>query len=85
MKDDAEYVALCDVDANVRERGAKLVETPKAKRRSFTRTSARRWQDKDIDAITIATPNHWHTLGGDLGLPGGQGCLCREAAFAQHL
>ena len=35
--------------------------------------------DKDIDAITIATPNHWHSLMTDLGLPGGQGRLRREA------
>src|SRR5262245_29154037 len=31
MKADAEYVALCDVDANVRERGAKMVETAQGK------------------------------------------------------
>ena len=31
MKGEAEYVALCDVDANVRERGAKTVESAQGK------------------------------------------------------
>src|SRR6185503_1939740 len=31
MKDDAEYVALCDVDSEVLERGAKTVETAQGK------------------------------------------------------
>src|SRR6266567_5978262 len=31
MKDDAEYVALCDVESSVLERGAKAVETAQGK------------------------------------------------------
>ena len=31
MKDEAEYVALCDVDANVRERGARMVQNAQGK------------------------------------------------------
>ena len=42
-------------------------------------------EDKNIDAISIATPNHWHTLHDHLGVPGRQGRLRREAVLAQHL
>jgi len=62
MKDEAEYVALCDVDSNVLEEGAKTVEKAQGKRPRTYKDLREALQDKDIDAVTIATPNHWHTL-----------------------
>ncbi len=62
MKDEAEYVALCDVDADVLERGAKMVESAQGKRPKLYRDMREVMADKDIDAVTIATPNHWHSL-----------------------
>src|SRR5439155_20024713 len=62
MKDDAEYVALCDVDSNVLERGAKTVETVQGKAPKKYRDIRQALEDKEIDAVTIATPNKWHSL-----------------------
>ena len=62
LKDDAEYVALCDVDSEVRERGAKLVADAQGKAPKLYQDIREALQDKNIDAVTIATPNHWHTL-----------------------
>ena len=62
MKDEAEYVALCDVDSEVLERGAKMVESAQGKAPKKFKDIREALQDKDIDAVTIATPNHWHSL-----------------------
>src|SRR5215212_8529397 len=62
MKDEAEYVALCDVDSDVLERGAKFVEDAQGKRPKLYRDIREALADKNIDAVTIATPNHWHSL-----------------------
>ena len=62
MKDDAEYVALCDVDAEVRARGGKDVEAAQGKAPKLYQDIREALQDKNVDAVTIATPNHWHSL-----------------------
>ena len=62
MKDEAEFVALCDVDSEVLERGAKIVEEAQGKRPKLYRDIREALADKSIDAVTIATPNHWHSL-----------------------
>ena len=58
----AEIAAVCDVDENVlRERLATMdkMGIPKPK----TYIDVRKvMDDKSIDAISIATPNHWHSL-----------------------
>jgi predicted dehydrogenase len=63
MKDEAELVALCDVDSEVLEKGAKFVESAQGKRPKLYRDIREALADKNIDAVTIATPNHWHALG----------------------
>src|SRR5215207_8522205 len=62
MKDEVEYVALCDVDSKVLERGGKNVETAQGKAPKLYKDVREALADKSIDAVTIATPNHWHSL-----------------------
>ena len=62
MKDEVEYVALCDVDSSVLARGTKVVENAQGKAPKTYQDIREALQDKDIDAVTIATPNHWHSL-----------------------
>jgi predicted dehydrogenase len=57
-----ELAAVCDIDQKVLETGAKDVET-RTQKAPKTFTDYRKvLEDKSIDAISIATPNHWHAL-----------------------
>jgi predicted dehydrogenase len=58
----AEIVALCDVDSRVLERSAKLVEKNTGKAPKTYRDIREALQDPAVHAVSIATPNHWHTL-----------------------
>lgn len=54
-------VALCDVDSEVL--GLRVSEAEKANIKVNTYQDYRRLlEDKNIDAVVIATPNHWHSL-----------------------
>ncbi len=59
-----EVAALCDVDPGVMAKGVADVEKASSKK-PMTFTDIRKLlDDKSIDAISIATPNHWHSLMG---------------------
>jgi predicted dehydrogenase len=61
---DAEVVCLCDVDLNVANRVAGEFEKKFGKKPNIVQDMRRVFDDKQIDAVTIATPNHWHSLAG---------------------
>ncbi len=54
---------LCDADENEWAQGVKAV-TDKAGKKPLTEWDMRKvFDDKDIHAVSFATPNHWHALG----------------------
>lgn len=59
---DSEVVALCDVDARVLERRAAHFKKTYGKTVKTYTDIRDALADDGIDAITIATPNHWHSL-----------------------
>jgi predicted dehydrogenase len=60
---DVEVVALCDVDESVLARVTDELFVKQGRPKPKTYTDLRRlYEDKDVDAVAIATPNHWHTL-----------------------
>ncbi len=59
-----ELAALCDVDESVLNQRLSEVEKAKGKRPAAFTDIRKLLDDKTIDAISIATPNHWHSLMG---------------------
>lgn len=60
--DGVECVALCDVDSNVlNSRAAELEEKTGKKATSYS-DYRKLLDNKDIDAVIIGTPDHWHCL-----------------------
>ena len=53
--------ALCDVDLEVLEQGVEKYSQPGQKLKAYS-DYRRMLEDKDIDLISIATPNHTHAL-----------------------
>src|SRR5665647_2085921 len=57
-----ELVALCDIDEKVLDAAAGSVEKITQKKPAIYQDYRKLLEDKSIDAVSIATPNHWHTL-----------------------
>jgi predicted dehydrogenase len=57
-----ELAALCDVDESHIADKLKGLETKGAKKPATYVDVRKMLEDKNIDAISIASPNHWHTL-----------------------
>jgi predicted dehydrogenase len=67
-----ELAALCDVDENVlSERISDVEKLSLPKPKSYVDVR-KLLEDKDIDAISIAAPNHWHSLMGIWGCQAGK-------------
>jgi len=60
--ENVEIAALCDVDENVLNQRLGDVEKLGAPKPKGYWDIRKLLEDKDIDAISIATPNHWHSL-----------------------
>jgi predicted dehydrogenase len=56
-------VAVCDVDQAGRERGVAQVERLAGSKPKQYADMRQLFEDKEIDAVSFATPNHWHALG----------------------
>ncbi len=57
-----EIAALCDVDSNVVGEVVKTVEKKSGKTPQVIPDMRKMLEDKSIDVVSIATPNHWHCL-----------------------
>ena len=62
--ENAEVAAICDVDTNLFPGVIKRLFTDKGLRKPKTYQDLRElFEDRDIDAVSITTPNHWPLSG----------------------
>jgi predicted dehydrogenase len=58
----ARLAAVCDVNTAATERAGVLVNKAYGSNPKYYQDLRKLYEDKDIDAVSIATPNHWHAL-----------------------
>lgn len=61
---DVRVAALCDIDSRLAASAAKIVTDLGKPEPKFVQDLRRIMDDKSIDAVSIATCNHWHSLAG---------------------
>ena len=61
-KSNVEVVALCDPDMVILNEAAASFEKKYGKKVAIEQDFRKIYDNKNIDAVTLATPNHWHAL-----------------------
>ncbi len=63
---------ICDVDEAIGQDRVNQFEKQFGYRPTFVRDMRQGFDDKDLDAVVIATPNHWHALAGIWAMEAGK-------------
>jgi len=63
---------VCDVDEAVGQRRIDEFEKQFGYRPKFVRDMRQGFDDKELDVVTVATPNHWHALAGIWAMQAGK-------------
>jgi predicted dehydrogenase len=71
-KNDARITHVCDVDATILEKFAGRANTAMGEKPQTDQDFRKALAAKDVDAITIATPDHWHAPMAIMGLQAGK-------------
>ena len=65
-------IAICDVDPAAYQKQKKKFDDKKLRAPEYVQDIRKLLERKDIDAVTIATPNHWHALAAIWALQAGK-------------
>jgi len=77
---DVEIAYVCDVNAKKLPDAVKLVQDKKGKAPKAVGVFLRILEDKDVDAIVCATPDHWHSLATVLACQAGKDVYVEKPA-----
>src|SRR2546422_6398911 len=75
----AEVASVCDVDSLVLAKGVSAVSGVQGKPPKGLGDFRKALEDKDVDALVIAAPDHWHTPAALLAMQAGEHGLVGEA------
>jgi predicted dehydrogenase len=75
---DAEVVALCDVDEGLRPAAVRAVADVSGRLPRWESDFRRLLDDRTIDAVVIATPDHWHGIPTILACQAGKDVYCEK-------
>jgi predicted dehydrogenase len=76
---DARVLAVCDVDAGNLERARTMTNQKYGNKDCFATRDFRKILDrKDIDAVMISTPDHWHVLISVMAVRAGKDVQCEK-------
>ena len=75
---DCEIAYIVDVDEKVGQQCCDSLEKKTGKRPKFVKDMRRAFDDKNVDIIGTATPNHWHALCGVWAMQAGKDCYIEK-------
>src|SRR4051812_31933624 len=85
QREDVEVLAVCDVDTTRREFALKRVEEAYSAKAGESHKGCAAYSDfrevlarKDIDAVVIATPDHWHAYVAIAAVKAGKDVYCEK-------
>ena len=78
--DGAHIAAVCDVNQAAQERAVARVEKARGHKPKVYSDMREVFADKSIDAVSIATPNHWHALSTIWACQAGKDVYCEKPA-----
>ena len=79
-KNNCEITTVCDCDEAVIGRAMKAIEAKQGKAPKYEKDIRKVVADKDIDIVSIATPNHWHALMAVWAMENGKDVYCEKPA-----
>ena len=79
-KENVEIAALCDCDANRMNAAAADCEKDTGKKPLLIGDYRKLLEDKSIDAVSLASPNHWHALQMIWACQAGKDVYCEKPA-----
>jgi predicted dehydrogenase len=91
QKSNTEVVAICDVDAQVGEKQcAAVAERQGGRKPAYVQDIRKALEDKSVDCVSIATPNHWHALAAIWAMQAGKDVyvekpVCHNIAEGQRM
>jgi len=79
-KGQADIVAICDVDEKVGNKRCDEVAAKTGTRPKYYRDCREAFENKDIDCVSAAVPNHWHALLAIWGMQAGKDVYTEKPA-----